>query len=153
MPDIWPCEHPHRHCMFDVWVYIINHNACSYNLRVCCWAALYKLNWTILRWQTSWNRKSELPPNFTNFLITIFIGKLWRLAFLNSKSQSIPLIGQRRRHFEIHSCFKTSFDEVGKIKSDGSGEKPKDTLIGRGLSCFCLVTHCPFDKVHVEEAL
>lgn len=36
---------------------------------------------------------------------------------------------------------------------NGPGEKLADTLIGRGLSCFCLVTHCPFDKVHVEEAL
>lgn len=38
---------------------------------------------------------------------------------------------------KIHSCFKTSFGEVGKIKSEGiRGKKPKDAVIGRGLCCF-----------------
>lgn len=32
-------------------------------------------------------------------------------------------IVQRRGHFEIHSCFKTTFDEVGKIKSERIQEK------------------------------
>jgi len=32
-------------------------------------------------------------------------------------------IGQRRGHFEIRSCFKTTFDEVGKIKSERIREK------------------------------
>lgn len=39
------------------------------------------------------------------------------------------------------------------IKWTDPGENPKDTLIGWGLNFFYLVLHCPFDKIHVEEAL
>jgi hypothetical protein len=62
-------------------------------------------------------------------------------------------LGKDRGPFEIHCCFKITFDEEGKIKSEQIRGKPTDNLIGMGLRCFCLVSYCPFDKVQAGEAL